>query len=152
MRIASIEEIITEFVERAHNAVWCNVATIDRHGRVQSRILHPIWHGAVGYIGTRRSSPKAAHLAHSTYVSLAYVADIVKPTYAECRATWVDEPMERAKVWELYESAPPPLGFDYGSLFTGPDDAAFGVIRVEPWRIKLQDSPAIFRTWQEPEA
>lgn len=150
MRIERIEEIIEEFVSRAHAAVWCNVATIDARGRVQSRILHPIWDGAVGYIGTRRASPKAAHLDHSPYVSLAYIQDIVRPTYAECTARWCDDPAERRHAWDLYKNAPAPLGFDYGTLFPGPDDPAFGLIRVEPWRIKLQDSPAVFRTWEAP--
>jgi hypothetical protein len=116
---------------------------------VQSRILHPIWDGTTGYIGTRRGSPKAAHLAHSPYVSLAYVSDIVKPTYAECAADWCDDPAERDHVWNLYKNAPPPLGYDYGQIFPSSDDPAFGLIRLRPWRLKIQDSPTVFRIWEQ---
>lgn len=152
MRVERLDEIIDEFVARAHVAVWCNVATIDARGRVQSRILHPIWDGAIGYIGTRRFSPKAKHLDLHPWISLAYVSDVVKPVYAECGASWVDDPAERRRVWELYKAAPPPLGFDYGTLFPGPDDPNFGLIRAVPWRIKVQDHPGVFRTWEATES
>jgi hypothetical protein len=148
MRIERLEDLIGEFVERAHAMVWCNVATIDAQGRVQSRVLHPIWDGAVGYIGSRSASPKMRQIAAAPWVSLAYVSDIVKPVYAECRATIVTDPAERARAWDRYKQAPPPLGFDYGTLFTSADDPAFGLIRVDPWRIKVQDAPAAIRVWE----
>jgi hypothetical protein len=31
------------FVEMAHRIVWASAATVDKHGRPRSRILHPIW-------------------------------------------------------------------------------------------------------------
>lgn len=148
MRVQRLEELIDEFVERAHTMVWCNVATIDTRGRVQSRILHPIWDGPVGYIGSRSASPKMRQIATSPWLSLAYVSDIVKPVYAECRGAIVTDPGERDHAWQLYKQAAPPLGFDYGTLFASPDDPAFGLIRVDPWRIKVQDAPANIRVWE----
>ncbi len=151
MRVERLDDLIGDFVARAHAMVWCNVATIDTKGRVQSRILHPIWDGPVGYIGSRSASPKMEHISRAPWISLAYTSDISQPVYAECRATLVTDPAERARAWELYRNAPPPLGFDYGTLFSGPDDAAFGLIRVDPWRIKVQDAPANIRVWERRE-
>jgi hypothetical protein len=150
MRIDRLDDLIGAFVARAHAMVWCNVATIDTRGRVQSRILHPIWDLATGagYIGSRSASPKMRQIAQSPWISLAYVSDVMQPVYAECSATLVTDPGERAHGWELYRNAPPPLGFDYGTLFSSPDDPAFGLIRADPWRIKVQEAPASIRVWE----
>jgi hypothetical protein len=62
MKVATFAEIADEFLERVNRIVWCNFATIDTKGRPRSRILHPLWEGEVGWITTRRGSPKARHL------------------------------------------------------------------------------------------
>ena len=60
MRVENFAEIETEFIERVHSIVWCSVATIDSRQRPRSRILHPIWEGATGWIGTHRNSHKSS--------------------------------------------------------------------------------------------
>ena len=89
--IPTFEEIEPEFRERIDRMVWCCVATIDTDGRPSTRILHPIWEGRTGWIGTHRNSAKRRHLARSPYVSLAWVSDPVHPTYVEATATWVED-------------------------------------------------------------
>ena len=86
MKMAAFTDIADEFLARVNKMVWCNVATIDTKERPRSRILHPIWQGDVGWITTRRGSPKEKHLAEHPYVSLAYIADVVKPVYVDCKA------------------------------------------------------------------
>ena len=137
--VASFAEIEADFIERVHGAVWCNVATLDARNRLRSRILHPIWEGLTGWLCTRRHSPKAAHLAHHPYVSLAYIADVVRPVYAECVAEWDDDLATRRRVWELYRAAPPPLGYDPAPIFHAADHPDFGVLKLTPWRIELGD-------------
>ena len=83
--------------------VWCSAATIDSQQRPRSRILHPIWEGAVGWIGTNRNSYKAQHLAQNPYVSLAYITDLFKPVYVDCSAVWVDDLAEKQRIWELFQ-------------------------------------------------
>lgn len=39
----TLHETAPAFVEMAHRIVWGSVATVDRHGRPRSRVLHPIW-------------------------------------------------------------------------------------------------------------
>lgn len=153
IQVTSFSEIESEFIERAHSTVWCNVATIDTKNRVRSRLLHPIWENATGWVGTRRNSLKAKHIAHNPYVSLAYIADVVKPIYVECFAQWEDDREVRHHIWELFRSAQPPLGFDFGTIFGDPDNAEFGLLKLTPWRIEFGDAsdPKSKRVWIKPE-
>jgi len=56
MEVSSFTEIEAEFTERVQRIVWCNVATIDTLDRPRSRILHPLWEGATGWITLQSSS------------------------------------------------------------------------------------------------
>jgi general stress protein 26 len=142
MYVSRFSDIETDFVKRVHGMIWCNVATVDQHGRPRSRILHPIWEGATGWVLTHRNSHKSKHLANNPYVSLAYITEIHKPVYADCVATWVEDPEQKYRVWELFENTPPPLGFDPAQDFVSPDHPKFGLLRLTPWRIALVSFPA----------
>lgn len=137
MEIASFDEIQEDFAERVRRIVWCSVATVDRRGRPRSRILHPIWEGLTGWIATGRHSFKGKHLAENPYVSLSYWDAQQGLAYADCVAAWEDSAAERQRVWELYESMPPPYGYDPGMIWSGPDDPAYGLLKLTPWRIEL---------------
>ena len=149
MDISDFSEIEEEFIKRVHTAVWCSVATVDGKQRPRSRILHPIWegqgttsNGPTGWIATSPRSHKARHLARNPYVSLAYIADLAKPVYADCSAEWVDDFETKKRIWELYKSAPPPLGYDPAQFFHSLDHETFGVLKLAPWRIELVTFPA----------
>lgn len=139
MKVSSFSDIEAEFIKRAHTAVWCSVATVDTKNRVRSRVLHPIWEGSTGWVATMRHSLKAAHLAHNPYVSLAYLADPIKPLYADCTAEWQDDPADKRRIWEMFLSAPPPLGYDPALFFGSVENPDFGVLKLTPWRIELYD-------------
>jgi general stress protein 26 len=142
MDVQDFADIETEFLQRVQSVVWCNVATVDNQQRPRSRILHPIWEGATGWILTHRHSHKARHLAHNPYVSLAYIADISKPVYADCKAEWVDDLPEKQRIWELVRTTPPPLGYDPALFFGSPEDEGCGLLKLIPWRIELVTFPA----------
>lgn len=142
MEVADFSEIEAEFLERVHTMVWCSVATVDTRQRPRSRVLHPIWEGATGWIGTHRNSHKARHLAQNPYVSLAYITDIHKPVYADCIAEWVDDLDQKKRIWELFRTTPPPLGYDPASTFVSADHDNFGLLKLTPWRIDLVSFPA----------
>ena len=58
--------------------------------------------------------------------------------YAECRAEWRDEPAEKRRIWELYKSVPPPLGYDPQAFWKGGfEDPEYGLLKLTPWRIEL---------------
>jgi hypothetical protein len=139
MRVQSFAAIEEAFIVRAHGTVWCSAATIDGHARPRSRVLHPIWEGATGWVTTRRRSPKGKDLAATPYVSLAYVADPVHPTYADCLAQWEDDLAVKQRVWDLCRAAPPPLGYDPGTMFRDASDPDYGLLRLTPYRIALED-------------
>lgn len=147
-KIATLADIWDEFVARAHGMVWCNLTTLDRRGRPRSRVLHPIWDGQTGWIGTLHHTPKVRHIERDPHVSLAYIADVMKPVYADCVAEWVGEQAEIQRVWELFKNAPPPLGYDPAEGFAGLDLSDFGLIKLTPFRVEVTNWPINTRLWQ----
>jgi hypothetical protein len=151
-----------DFIAVAHRIVWCTVATVDRHNRPRSRILHPYWEpterGIVGWITTRPTPLKVAHLDHSPYVSCSYWDATHDVAVAECRAEWVDDISVKAHAWELFRAADEPLGHDPYKIWPdGPGNPDAGVLRLTPWRIRvagmetlLGRAPAL--TWTAPDA
>lgn len=142
MEVTHFSEIEEEFLQRVHTMVWCSVATIDRKQRPRSRILHPIWEGATGWIATHPHSHKAQHLEHCPYISLAYITNIQQPVYVDGRVEWIENLDQKRRIWELFKNAPPPLGFDPARDYISPDHPYFGVLKVIPWRIDLVSFPA----------
>jgi hypothetical protein len=143
-----------EFLARAHRIVWCTVATVGPDLRPRTRILHPLWEldaELIGWIVTRATPVKVRHLEYSPYLSCSYWEPGQEVAVADCRAEWVDDPATRQRVWELYRDAPPPLGYDFWSVF--PDGPATGgraggaafnrespsLLRLTPYRLRLSD-------------
>lgn len=138
MNVDDFSEIESEFLSRVARIVWCTVATVDSQGRPRSRILHPIWEGPVGWIATGPASFKARHLAANPYVSLSYWDQEHQQIYADCKTSWVDDADTRTRIWNLFKSTTPPLGYDPSTIWSkGPDDPSFGVLRLEPWRVEI---------------
>ena len=148
--IFTFAEIEVEFIERAHTMVWCNCATVDAQNRPRSRVLHPIWAGATGWVLTGRNSPKAKHLERNRFVSLAYLADPLKPVYAECEAMWEEDSTTRRRISELFKNTPPPLGYDPALFLWNAENPESGLLRLQPWRIELADlfNPQSVKTWR----
>jgi hypothetical protein len=142
LKVIDFSEIEEEFMERVRKMVWCNVATVDLRQRPRSRIMHPIWEGPTGWIGTHRTSYKSSHLAHNPHVSLAYIADVMTPVYVDCTAEWVEDAGEKRRIWDLFAHTPPPVGYDPVPDFISPDHENFGVMKLTPWRIALVSFPA----------
>src|SRR5688572_4242363 len=80
----------------AHRIVWCGVATVDRRGRPRTRILHPIWEragdGVRGWVVTRKSPLKTAHLERTPYLSCTYWNATHDVAIADCHAIRPDGP------------------------------------------------------------
>ncbi len=148
MEVARFEDLQAEFMARVSQAVYSAMATVDRQNRPRSRIMHPIWDGPIGWAISWPASHKANHLAHNPAVSLAYIADRNKPVYVDGVAEWIDAAGEKLRIWDLYKTTPPPLGFDpqphYGSI----DHMYYGLLRITPRRIELGNlngEPLIWR-------
>lgn len=137
-----------EFMRRVSRIVWCSVATIDRAGNPRTRILHPIYEvidgKPVGYIATGRHSLKEKHLANNPYVSCSYWDAKQEQVYVDAKADWLDAPEERQRIWDLFKSTPPPLGYDPAMIWqAGPVAEDFGVLRLTPWRVEMWSLEAL---------
>ena len=138
MDVSSFDDIADEFHARVSRIVWCTVATVDRRGRPRTRLLHPIWEGSTGWIATGRQSHKAKHIARNPNVSLSYWDQQHQQVYIDATAEWIDGPAEKLRIWELYKNTPPPYGYDPQIIWrAGPDDPAYGLLKLTPWRIEL---------------
>jgi len=130
------------FVEIAHRIVWCTLATVDRRGRPRSRLVHPIWQldgdGLQGWVTSRRTPLKVAHLAHAPYVSCSYWDPAHDTAVAECHATWIEDADEALDVWERCRALPPPAGFDPAAIWPGgPASGDAGLLHLRPWRLRV---------------
>ncbi|HEV2654373.1 MAG TPA: hypothetical protein VGT82_05420 [Ktedonobacteraceae bacterium] len=150
MEVATFAEIEPIFTQRIQQMVWCNVATVDMRNRPRSRILHPLWEGPYGWITTRRNMHKAKHLAHNPFVSLAYIADVARPVYVDCKTEWVEDLDQKQHVWKLCLETTPPLGFDPAPIYQRADHPDFAVLKLMPWRIDLVNPPAEHIIWRAP--
>ena len=144
-----------EFIATAHRIVWCGVATVDRRGRPRSRILHPIWErdgdGVRGWVVTRRSPLKTAHLARTPYLTCTYWDATHDVAIADCHAAWDEDRDEHARVWALYADAPAPLGYDFHQIWPGgPRSDGAALLRLDPWRLHVADAMTVAtpRVWR----
>jgi hypothetical protein len=139
--------VVEQFVAIAHRVVWCTMATVDRHNRPRSRIVHPVWEireGALhGLVATRPTPLKLAHLAHAPHVSCTYWDPAHDVAVAECAARWIDE-AGRYGAWERIACAPKPVGYDPATIWPdGPTSPEFAVIALEPWRVSAASAAAL---------
>jgi hypothetical protein len=138
-----LREAAPAFVEMAHRIVWCTAATVDPHGRPRSRIFHPLWQWdgtrLTGWVGTRPTALKRAHLKANPYISINYWSSSHDTCAAECRAAWAFDHETRAKIWNLFRTAPEPDGYNPAIVpgWENPESDTFAVLRLEPWRLRV---------------
>jgi len=151
VEVPDFNEIAAEFHARVARMIWCNVATVDQACRPRSRIMHPIWDGATGYIGTwgtsvrsghQNPSVKLAHLRENPHASLAYISEPMTPVYVDCRVEIVEDVAGKARFSDLSRSLPEPYGYDPDPMFGGADNPHFVVLQLTALRIALVDFPA----------
>ncbi len=141
--MTDLATIAPRFIDMAHRIVWCTVATVDATGRPRTRVLHPIWEyedGRLnGWIATSPLSPKAKHLAELPAISLTYWDASHDTCTADCSVTWELEDDQRQAGWDRFARAPEPVGYDPSIIppWTGPQAEAFGVIRLDPHRLRV---------------
>lgn len=128
--VTSFNDIAQEFEQRVGRIVTCTVTTVDTKGRPRARILHPLWEGSTAWIVTDRQSFKAKHIAKNPYVSLSYWDPQQEQVYAECKASWEEDPAEKDRVWNLFKNTPPPRGYDPAQFMPeGPAAPSYGALK-----------------------
>jgi hypothetical protein len=147
--MTTLAEVAPAFVKMAHEIVWCSVATVDAQGRPRSRVLHPIWQWdgetLTGWVATGPTPVKRAHLEASPYVSCNYWTPGQDTCVAECQVQWVFDDETRQQIWDLYASAPAPLGYDL-SIIPGWDNArseSYALLKMAPWRLRVMPASVL---------
>lgn len=146
-----LAEVAPGFVEMAHRIVWATVATVSPSGQPSTRILHPIWEwdGSVltGWIATSPQSPKAKDLEAHPTVALTYWDPTHDTCSATCRAVWETSPEERQAGWDRFANAPAPVGYVPSIIpqWPNPEAPEFGILRLEPTRLRLMDGSMMLR-------
>jgi hypothetical protein len=134
-------ELRADFLRLTAEIGWCVVATVDQKDRPRSRILHVFWEDGevpVGWVSTRRSPVKTAHLARNPYLSCGYWTSAHDAVFVDCRASWVGDTEPKRHVWDMIAVEAGRRGFDPHSVWPdGPSDAGFEVLRLDPWRIQV---------------
>jgi general stress protein 26 len=137
-RVGSFAALADEFERRWQRTIWATMATVGPSGRLQSRMVHPLWEGTTGWITTAADSLKARHLKNNPYASLTYWDQTNEQVHVECRAEFEERSEEKRRVWELFQTTPFPLGYDPALFFTdGPEAPSVGIVRLVPWRLEL---------------
>ena len=72
-------------------------------------------------------------------MSLNYWSPSHDTCVADCRATWAFDDETRTMVWNLFRTAPAPVGYDPAIVpaWTSPTAEAFAVLRLEPWHLRV---------------
>ncbi|MGV0836623.1 pyridoxamine 5'-phosphate oxidase family protein [Mycolicibacterium thermoresistibile] len=142
--MTALERIAPAFVEMAHAIVWATVATVGADGVPRTRILHPLWQWdgqrLTGWIATLPTPLKRDHIAAHPVASVSYWAPSHDTCSAECAVDWIYDDAGRAAVWELFENAPAPVGYDPAIIEQwrgGPTSEAFAAWRLNPLRLRL---------------
>lgn len=135
---ADWNDIAKTFDERVRRIVWCTVTTVDTKGRPFSRVLHPVWEGATGWIATGRQTLKTQHLAGNANVALSYWDPKHDTVIIQARAEWCDDAATKQRIWNLLKTTPEPVGYD-PQLFwrAGVGDPSYGVLKLTPFRVDL---------------
>ena len=147
----TLDDVAPAFVAMAHRIVWCTVATVEPSGAPRTRILHPIWaydgDRLTGWIATSPQSPKAAHLDNQPKVSLTYWEPGQDTCTAECVTTWELDETSRRAGWDRFANGPEPVGYDPSMIpaWTDPMAEAFGVLRLDPQRLRVMPGSVLLR-------
>jgi hypothetical protein len=133
--------VLDDALAVSRRVVWCALTTVDSEGRPRNRVVHPVWEpvpgGLRGWVTSRRSPVKTAHLAANPYVGCAYVGAEHDVAYLDCTARWASAE-ERRHAWDVCRSLPAPAGFDPATIWPdGPDAPDAEVLRLEPYRVQV---------------
>ena len=136
------------FMATAQRIVYCSLATVDCRGRPRSRLVHAVWErvgdGVVGWVGSRPTRLRRAHIERTPYASCFYWDPAHDVAAAECGVTWIEEDDGRRHAWERLSAAPEPMGYDPAPIWPdGPTGDGFVALRLDPWRVQAKSAAAM---------
>lgn len=149
-RAESFAQIRDDVAEIVGTIVYATMTTVDRRGRPRSRVLIVVWEldgpRPVGWLATFKTPVKAAHLAQNPHVTTSYWSPRQDAVYLDSVARWTDDAEIDQRAWQLYrQGSPPGVGYNPAAYWRGPDDPAFHVLRLDPWRVQVLRAPDVAR-------
>src|SRR3546814_18349107 len=100
-----------------------------------------VWDGSTltGWASTATDAPKAGDLEGNTRISFTYWTANQDTCTADCEVEVVTDDAARAEAWHLFESTPPPAGFDPAIHpdWDSPTSPTFGVLRLTPTWLRV---------------
>lgn len=148
MRTTELEDVLPLAREIAGRIVWATVTTVGPDDRPRSRIMHPVWawthRPLVGWIGTRPTPVKQAHLAAHPFATCGYWSPSHDHIFLDCVVRWIDDQDERLALWERLQEPPEPVGYDPAPIWPdGPRSDGFVGLELTPYRITAQTGAAL---------
>ncbi|ONI79700.1 hypothetical protein ALI144C_23345 [Actinosynnema sp. ALI-1.44] len=128
----TLDAVTEDLAEIVTRIIWSTVSTTDRLGRPRTRVMHPVWEitaeSVVGFVGTRRTPVKVAHIARSPWVTCAYWSPDHDAAFVDCHVTWVG-----SEAWDRLAA-----GYDPTTLWPdGPSSPDFAAWQLRPYRIQI---------------
>ncbi|MEU7145356.1 pyridoxamine 5'-phosphate oxidase family protein [Nocardia sp. NPDC046473] len=93
----------------------------------------------VGFIATGKTPVKLRHLAANPVVAFSYWSPTQHVVQGESVASWEEDAAVKHRVWDLFTTTPPPLGYDLRLFAPGPDSPQFSSLRLDPERVQVLD-------------
>ncbi|MFI6044259.1 pyridoxamine 5'-phosphate oxidase family protein [Nocardia sp. NPDC051321] len=147
----TFDAIKDDFFRFTREIVWSTITSVGNDGCPRSRILHPLWEmdgdRPVGFIATGKTSVKVRHLAANPVVAFSYWSPAQHVVQGEAVATWVEDAVVKKRVWDLFMTTPPPLGYDLRLFSPGPDSPQFSLLRLDPERVQVLDGAGFLPTF-----
>lgn len=161
-RLVSFADLRDDAAAIIGDVVYSTMITVDKQNRPRSRVLIVAWElegeHPIGWLATNKTPVKAAHIARNPHVTTSYWSPRQNVVALDNIANWDREPGTAEKVWDLYRvGSPRGNGYDPGQYWAAPDDPAFHVMRLTPWRIQVLTAHELnsgqpYRQWSSGQA
>jgi general stress protein 26 len=138
-----LSEVGPAFLAMAHRIGVSVTSTTGVDGRPHTRVMQPVWvwdgSALVGWASTSTKDPKVGDLRATPAMSLTYWEASQDTCTADCDVEIVTDDAARAAAWSLFETTPPPAGFDPAIHpdWESPASATFGVLRLTPTWLRV---------------
>ena len=147
--MSDFADIADEFHQRVSTTIWATLATVDTAGRPRTRIVHPVWDGPNGWMGTRSGTLKVRHLEQTPYVSFMYWDPRHQQVSIDATATVCTDLASRQEAWRAMAAPDEPYGYDPATIWpAGAEDDGFTAVRLVANRVTIFAMPPII--WTRP--
>lgn len=141
-RVDRVEDLEPDLTSTLSHVRYATMVTVDARHRPRTRVLIATWElegdRPIGWLATYRTPVKVAHLAANPHVSFSYWSPRQDTATLDGSAHWIETLDAKRHAWQTYrEGSPAGVGYDPAGFWSGPDDPAFGLLRIDVERVQL---------------